>query len=349
VGAGRKIGGALIVLALYLETGLVGIAAANIATTLLTGALFVGIVRRYVPWFGIARPAWHEIRQFFRLSGWFLVWFLVLQLIRSSDVIILGILDSAETVTTYTLTKYIPETLITMIFVLVGSVTPGLGGIIGNGELQRATVVRSEIMVLTWLITVGVGTSAIAWDETFLGLWVGSEHYAGSLATLLIVLMVAQFVLIQNDARVIDLTLDIRQKVLVGLVASGISIAIASVALHVFDGGIVGLCLGFILGRLILSVGYPAIIGRFLNISLWHQFADVVRPGIVMSLFFVGAWGLSRYVATHGVLGADSWVGLILYAGGTCGLTLLLSFFGGLTGLQRARIVQRMRRSLPRR
>lgn len=340
------VGGGLTVFALYAGGGIAGMAAANIATTILTGLLFVRIVRQYVPWFGIARPAWAEVRRFFQLSGWFLVWFLVLQLIRMSDVVILGVMDSVETVTTYTLTKYIPETVITMIFIVVGSVTPGLGGIIGAGELKRAAAVRSEVMVLTWLITLGVGTSAIAWDQTFLGLWVDDGYYAGHITTLLIVIMVVQFVMIENDARIIDLTLDIRQKVITGIISAVISLGLASAMLYYLDAGILGLCIGFITGRLLLSVAYPIIVGRFLGVPLGQQVRGIIRPVIVMAIFFGLAVYLSRYVANVGVPAADSWIGLAFYAGSTFAVATAAAFVIGLSARQRQQIVSRLLRSM---
>ena len=50
------VGGGLTALAVYTKTGLVGVATATLATTLLTGAFFLQVVRTYVPWFGLAKP-----------------------------------------------------------------------------------------------------------------------------------------------------------------------------------------------------------------------------------------------------------------------------------------------------
>ena len=123
-------GGGLLAVAVYLRTGIVGVAAATLAATLLTGVLFFRIVGSYVPWFGFAKPSRAEVRHFFGLSGWFLAWRLVMQLIMSSDVIVLGVLVSVETVTTYTLTKYAPETLISLVAIVAFGIAPGLGGLL---------------------------------------------------------------------------------------------------------------------------------------------------------------------------------------------------------------------------
>ena len=88
-------------------------------------------------------------------------------------------------VTTYSLTKYIPEALVGFVAMVVSGITPGLGGIIGAGNLQKAAHVRNEIMVLTWLVAMSLGTTILLWNQAFVQLWVGPEYYAGSIPTLL--------------------------------------------------------------------------------------------------------------------------------------------------------------------
>src|SRR6266540_579882 len=67
-------GGVMSVLALVHHAGLVGLACATVATTLLSGAMFLHIVRSRVTWFGIARPPRRGVRRFLSISWWFLVW-----------------------------------------------------------------------------------------------------------------------------------------------------------------------------------------------------------------------------------------------------------------------------------
>ncbi|MFQ5544446.1 MAG: lipopolysaccharide biosynthesis protein, partial [Acidiferrobacterales bacterium] len=265
------VGGALTALALYLNAGLVGVATASLAATILTGVLFLKVARVHVPWFGIAKPLRGAVRSFLRLSGWFLVWGLVMRLMRASDVVILGILESAELVTIYSLTKYVPETLISLVAIVVFGITPGLGGIIGSRNLQKAIRVRKEIMSFTWLLVTVLGATILLWNESFVRLWVGQEYYAGPIPTLLMIGMVTQFVLIRNDASIIDLTLDLRRKVLIGLLSATLSIVAAGVLVGPLKMGIMGLCVGFIAGRSILTLSYPWLVGRYLGVSLSSQ------------------------------------------------------------------------------
>ena len=182
--------------------------AACLGTTLLTGAFLPQIVRSYVPWFGCQTT--FTDKAILGLSIWFLAWNLIMNLMLASDVVVLGFLVSPEMVTTYSLTKYAPETLISVVAMITFAIAPGLGGIIGSQNLEKAAKIREELMVLTWLVVTVLGSTTLLWNRAFVGLWVGAEHYCGFAVTLLIVLAVTQFVMIRNDANFIDLTLRLR-------------------------------------------------------------------------------------------------------------------------------------------
>ena len=335
------LGGGLMALALLLEKGLIGLAIAELTTTTITGLLFFKLVRAYVHWFGIAKPMFGAVLKFLGLSSWFLVWNLVLQLLKAGDVILLGIFDSAELVPHYSLTRYLPETIIGLIAIVVFGITPGLGGIIGKGDFEKANRVRNEIMILTWFIVTVLGSTMLLWNRSFVELWVGKEYYAGAISNLLIIIMVSQFVFIRNDANILDLTLDLRQKVLFGLVSAALSAGLSVVLIGTLKMGIIGLAIGFISGQLILSIGYPVLIGRFLHVSLSSQMKGVIRPGLVTILSFGLVSTLSK------TLIVSSWLPLIFYGGLTALLFSLLVFFVGMTGEQRNTLLRRARKVLP--
>src|SRR5262249_26246131 len=64
------VGGSLAAVALYLGTGLPGLAAAEVVLSALTGVLFWIVVKKYVSWFGSAWPTVADLRRFIRLSFW---------------------------------------------------------------------------------------------------------------------------------------------------------------------------------------------------------------------------------------------------------------------------------------
>lgn len=336
------VGAGLAVLALYLNTGLVGVSVAELSTTLLTGIFFLWVVRSYVPWFGVSRPSKQKVTSFFGLSGWFLIWRLVMQLMTASDLIILGMLGSAKLVTTYSLTKYAPETLINIIAIVVFGSTPGLGGIIGSGDLKKAARLRGEIMLLTWLLSIILGSTILVWNHTFINIWVGPERFAGSLQNFLILVLITQFVLIRNDANIIDLTLKLSRKTILGLISALLSVIAAVVMVGFFKTGILGLIIGLIIGRSVLSLAYPLEIGRFLGVSISSQLKGALRPLLVTAIFFSLATLIDSYLSRAPSF-SISWMSFFFMAAMTTVITTPLAFFTGLTRDQQERIIERVR------
>ena len=271
-----------------------------------------------------------------------------MQLMRSSDLVILGILASSELVTTYALTKYASEMLITFVAILVFGSIPGLGGIIGTGDLQKATQVRGELMLFTWLVTTVVGSTILLWNQTFIQLWVGAERYAGTLSNFLIMISVIQLVLIRNDASIIDLTLNLSRKVLLGLLSALLSVGLAVVFMRLFETEIVGLVLGLMAGRTVLSLIYPLMIGRFLTIPLATQLKMTLRPTCVTILLFGLGLRLDNYLQASTIPIIDTWLGLIPAVGVTTVGVFVCAFILGLSSDQQRRILKRARLVLSR-
>lgn len=335
------IGGVLVVLAIELDTGIPGVAFAYAGQTVLTGALFVPIVRANVPWFGIARVSFRRVMAFLRLSSLFLAWRFVMQAMVASDVIILGIMVSPEAVTGYTLTKFAPQAMVGMVALIVTGVTPGLGGIIGTGDLAKAARVRAEMMAGTWLIATAIGGTILLWNRAFMGLWVGSERYAGSLATFLIILLVTQQLLFRNDANIIDLTLKLGTKVALGLLSALVSVVLAVVFVNTFDDAIIGLVVGFLLGRSILTVAYPWLVGKAFDIPFGTQVRGVVRPVLASAAVF----GVAVTVG-HDLV-STTWINFVLGAGVSLLTILGVAFYAGLSSDQRESMRTRARLAVP--
>lgn len=340
------VGGSLTWLALYLKAGIVGVAVALVATTVITGLFYLGVVRVNTPWFGTAKPRLADTRQMLGLSWWFMGWNAVTTLLIASDVVVLGLFNSVESVTGYTLTKYVPETLIGVIVIVIFGIVPGLGAIVGTGDYQRAMRLRDEIHSFIWLTATTLGASILIWNRVFLGLWVGASHYAGSLPNLLIVVAAMQLALIRSDGNIIDLTLRMNQKVLLGLLSVTVSIAAASLLVGVFNFGIVGLCLGIMAGRLIISIGYPILINRYFGFSILSRIGRALRPAAVTVALFLLAIGLDKFTALTTGSGLSGWLLFFLFAGMTGILMLAISFYTGLSGEQRKSMLKRVRAAL---
>ncbi|UCE86397.1 MAG: hypothetical protein JSU66_01245 [Deltaproteobacteria bacterium] len=331
------LGGALMAVAVVTGMGIVGVAAANVATALLTGVLFVRIVRSYVPWAGIARPRLLAVRNFVKLSAWFVVWKLAMQAMLAGDVLVLGMADSVESVTRYTLTGFGPLTVLPVAAMIVAGVAPGLARLVGSADWVSAARVRAELMALTWILAVSAGATFLLWNRFFVALWVGDAHYAGDTANLLIVVAVTQFTLIRNDANVIDLTLSVREKVLLGVLSAVLSLGLAAFIVAGLEGGIVGLVLGLIAGRSLLTIAYPLRVGRLFGLRGRRQLTAVLRPAAAAIPILLLAFSMS------GSVSATDWPDLVLGSGITFAAAAGASLLLGLSSRQRGALVRRAR------
>jgi O-antigen/teichoic acid export membrane protein len=315
----------------------VGVAGALVLTTLLTGALFLQVARRNIHWFGAARPPRGVVRSFLTLSGWFLLWNLVIQLMRASDVVVLGIAGSPRQVTVYSLSRYVPEAIFSVVAIVISAVMPGLGGLMGAGDTTRAARVRSEAMAFTWLLATASGAAYLLIQKSFLTVWVGSKYVPEPLTALLIVVMTLQFAFIRNDSSIIDLTLELKGKVLLGLFSGAVSVGLALLFINVFDNGITGLVLGFVVGRAIVGVAYPVTVCRALGLPLRGQVLGAVRPLLVTAACFAGALLLTPSLTV------GSWPAVIGLGIAAVTVTGAIAVVLGLSSAQRGRVLDRAR------
>jgi O-antigen/teichoic acid export membrane protein len=332
------VGGVLTALAVVAGAGLIGVAVALLLTTVLSGLVSLRIVGRQVAWFGVARPLRGAVRKFVGLSWWFMLWNLVMQMMRTADIILLGFVGSATLVTGYSLARFIPEAVTLAAATLIFAVMPGLGGLIGAGEQQRAVAIRSETMAFTWLFVAGAGATVLVWERSFLGVWVGDQYYPGLTAMLLIVVMVMQLAIIRTDSNIIDLTLKLPAKVLLGLCSVLLSIVLSWLLLGRYDLGIGGLVAGFILGRLLLTVAYPLMIGRLLFVSVSAQVRGAVRPTAATVVLIAAAAVLSEH------LQVGSWLALVAAFFLSFVACTGFAFVAGLSPGHRRALVDRVRR-----
>ena len=328
------VGGALTVGALYMSSGLVGLAAGQVILAALTGVLFLVVVKRSVPWFGVARPVFSEVRSFLKLSAWWFAWTAVSKFLMASDILILGMVASSSAVATYTLTSFAGTTLLTLVTIALGAVAPGLGGLIGQKKYEHAAAVRIEMMTVSWLVLAAVGSTILLWNRSFIYLWVGPQHYSGFWANLLMVLMIVQLIYIRNDSYFIDLTLQLREKVIMAVVATIISISFS--ALLIPRLGIAGLCLGMIVGRLALTISYPLVINKQLGRSIRPELIDALRPAAVITLMFI----VSSYLGS--VLLAESWIIWAACSGLSFTLALGVGVSAGLRRESRKALIRRL-------
>lgn len=288
------IGGALAAWAVHEGFGLTGIGASQIVRAILIGVCFWFLVRKYVPWFGVVRPEKKNVKGLLGMSVWLSVGELVAKLLLASDVLILGAIVSPAAVTTFVLTGYAARTGLGIFVFSAGSAMPGMGGVLGAGQTERALQLRRELLTLTWLFVTAVGTTILIWNRSFLTMWVSAQNYAGPWVDLLIVMVISQTAFIRTDSYIIDAALKPKGRVLVGAVTVVATLALGITLTHAF--GILGLCVGMLLGRGIQSVAYPILVRRYLKHPPRDTAAVVLAlrlSAVTALLFAIGSY-LSR-------------------------------------------------------
>lgn len=333
---GIILGGLFMVAAAYLGWGLVGLAASVLCATIFTGFFVLIAAKRSLPWLGVDRPQKDEIRSFFGFSIWVLASSLVSKFMLSCDIIILGLVSSAAMVTSFVLSTYTVQMAMSLILMLVSASLPGLGGIFGRKDYEKATKVRGEIMTLSWLFVVAFGSMILLWNYSFVKLWVGPENFIGATENLLMVLLMTQLIFIRNDARIVDITLNIRKKVLLGLFSAVIAVLLAYVFSRYWLSNVAGLVVGLMVGRMILTIAYPMLVEKAFKARATFSGIGFVRPFLVMTGLYVG----TSLAGTH--LNVESWIRLILYGTGSFIVILAIAFFLGLKWPQRRQVFLRM-------
>jgi len=322
------VSGLLLVTAAWLGWGIVGLAFAMGLVVVLLGLWLHVVAWKYISWYGIQRPSRQEVTEFFRFGIWVFAWTFVNKFLLFSDIVILGYVLNAEAVTRYTLTLYPAQLGVHFSAMLVSSSIPGLGGLIGGGELERAKKARSELLVLLWLFMVVLGSGVLLWNKSFIGLWVGADNFCGSTINVVLVAMVIQQVFFRADAFIIDTTLDIRTKVISGAVAAVVGIVAAVILGKKY--GIMGVVVGQMLGRLLLSVYYPLLVSKALKGTNKGVVISIGRPLICMIVVLTASWYLGQNWSVDGWLQlAGVSVVTTVFVGSVCYLL-------GLSGDQRA-------------
>ena len=149
--------------------------------------------------------------------------------------------------------------------------------------------------------------------------------------------MIVQYTFIQNDSTIINTTLDIKSKTIIGLFSAIISIIAASILIKIYGYGIMGLCLGLIAGRSIQSIAYPLIISKKIKIDNKNYFfhlRSLIVPGVILSLGY--------YLGNNIVL--DRWIHLILFSILIFPVIIIITFYLGLKVEQRDEVIKYARR-----
>lgn len=325
----------MIVLA-YAGYGLVGLAGAAVVSTVFAGIAGVIVARRSLSWFRVKWPNSVELKSFAGFSIWVFAWALLNKLMLCMDIVLLGLLSSTTLVASYTMSNYAAQTAINLAALGVSAGMPGLGSLIGRDERHKAAAVRQEIVTICWLIVAVGGSMILVLNHAFVSLWVGPECYVGHFENLMIVLLMAQLILIRSDAFIIDVTLNMRDKVLLGYASSALAVLLGYLLGRWMKSTVVGVTCGLLGGRLLLSICYPILIKRFLGCQQQHGMSSGFRMASATAVLFASSSLLGKYITL------TSWPAMIGAGFALVSLLIPLAFWLGIPRQSRETLLQRL-------
>ena len=287
-----------------------GVAMANSAWTFY-------IARRFVSWWGIERPARGDVRRVQRYTGWTLGWVVVDKLFLSTELVIVSLMLGAISVTKLTFTTYVMQFVISIALVTASGFMPKLGAELGASNLHAAAERARSVRHLV-LGVVALGSAAVlAFNGAFVLLWAGEGQYLGTSINALLVVCGFQLALIRMDSQILDVTLKIAPKVMLGILGSA--------------GGILSGCIAFALShqlavsllsvigvRLICNIAYPFLVARAVPGS-----GLPIRPVALAVLILVVSIVIGRLPQSEVLTQAALAVCWLLMAAGMCWLGLV--------------------------
>jgi hypothetical protein len=334
------LGGALAAGAVWTGLGIVGLGASFVLRAALSGACFWFLARRYVAWYGVARPARTDVNTMLGMSAWLMAGDLIAKLALASDVVILGAVLTPAVVTTYALTSYAVRAAVGVHVFTAGEAMPGVGGLLGSQQFARAAQARRELLMMTWLFVTAAGATILLWNQAFVRLWVGPEFYGGVVVTLLTVLVAAQTAFIRVDAYLIDAALRPRARVIVGALAATLTVVLGIVGTKAW--GIPGLCLGMLAGRAVQSVAYPLVVAR----NMGHAAGRSTIPGVIRAVLASTAL-FALATAASGTIVITSWMALTVGTAVTFAASAGVALIVGASPATRATLMRRIRAVRP--
>lgn len=314
--------------------GLIGLALVQLTAATLTGLIVYIIVKRNVDWFGFAKTSTEKTKNYLKLSGWYMAWMGVKMLLLGSDKVLMGVLLGPLYVAKYSITQYVAYASQGMVGNILHGVLPGIGSIYGQKQFKRLLKVRDDMMMITGLLLGLIGFIIIAFNISFANLWVGSGNYLGRFDNLLVMIMVTQFVFIQNDSVLINTMLDVKQKTIMGL----LSIVITLIAIYMLSVvyGVSGFISGIITGRLILTISYPQIVLK----KLEHKYS-LIKDFPWRTLFGISIAWLIAYELSE-ILVIESWLTLVFYVGFSLLVVTPLLFYSAIERKRRQELIARV-------
>lgn len=334
----------LAVVLLLTGFGLIALPLGTVIAGLLAAITTFIILRRVVPdlrigWRYVARE---EARAIFGWSWQLFLNNIAVAIIYQTDNLVVASGVGLAAVTTYTLTSRLPMYAMPLIFTLGDSCHPGAFELYEQGKLERLREVYVRVMRLTAAAGLTVAVVSLAFNESFMRLWVGPGNFGGFTITAIFVFIMFYRVMMQVASIVV-----ISSGKLKGVVLMSLAEAVLNLVLSVWwvrHYGIVGVAMGTAAAGALTSGWYVI---RFTARELRMNVFDYVGRGIAAPLLCAVPSAALAFTLLH-FYPVASWPRLFIEASAVGGVYALFYFFIGLSGEDRAFLYERAKETYRR-
>lgn len=273
------------IVVLLLGGGIVGLALANIASTVLSRSLMVWLANRFAP---ELRPGWRDfdraaIRKVVSFSASIFVGQVATRLQTKTDLIVIGTIMSVSAVTPYGIAWRLSETTRRIVTQFSRALLPLASELDAEGDHRRLRALYVTSVRLTLVMSIAIGGVFIGLADPFLTVWVGSE--IAEYSYLVTLLMLASIISLSQWPAMAILQGMTRYRLLaISAVVSGLANLVLSIVLGL-RFGLTGVALGTLIPTTIESFGFvlPYTM-RVLGLRLRDVVNDIVVRSVVPAL-----------------------------------------------------------------
>jgi len=213
---------------------------------------------------------------------------------------------SPVSVVTYNLTSRAPTASENVIKLPVAAFRPALAHVTGSGDLKLTRAVISRLLrIILWSIGI-ITTGFMVFNDDFVRLWVGPQHYAGTLVNILICIAFSLFVWTNVTGMLLFSVGGIKKSSLADMISSFLLIPLIFIGIRFF--GLAGLVTAHIIAMLIAGAYYlPASLIKRLEFKK-EDVLILIKEGIIV--FFISAMLIIGAISVR----ANGWIELLIYA-----------------------------------
>lgn len=298
----------------YLGYSLIAISLVILLAAILNAFSVYIIAMKNIHWLGIEKPCNDQFKGFLRFSGWVLSWTLVSKILLSSELLLLGYLVGADKVSSYVFSSYITQLGLALALMTGSAFTPIMGRLLGERDFAELGPLVDGFREVLLFVALVISGGVLILNASFVGLWIGEEYFVGTTVNALVVVAFFQLVLLRGEAQIQDLSLNIRSKVLIGLLSSVSGVALAIALYQLFDH-VEFIFIGLILGRVLMTLSFPIMVSDIVGGKRYPLAKVIVAVVILTICYFFGGSFL-----------VNSWFGFIVSVFIVGGFLLILSY-----------------------